>query len=76
MHPRESIVTDVELKLRDAVNEWMRSDEVGELTSLEYIRVVNTVVGGLIAGAVKYGIREERHGDTDKPGGLAGDTDD
>jgi len=33
-------------------------------------RVVNTALGDTVGAIAKYQIRYERHGNTDKPGGL------
>lgn len=66
IHPREEIVTDAEMKLRDAVH----AARVG-LTEGEYLRVISTVFGDTVSRIAKYMIRDERHpDDPDKPGGL------
>jgi hypothetical protein len=66
IHPREKIVRSAEKLLRDALS------EVGklELTELEYVQLCQDVLGGEILTICRYGIREERHGNRDTPGGF------
>lgn len=70
IHPREITVNDAASALRTAVNEilWKKYG----LTTAESLRVLADVLGGEIAGIAKLCIREERHGNLDTPGGLAG----
>lgn len=67
IHPREFVVREAENKLRgqllDAVKEF-------ELTEGEQLRVISEVYSNWIASMAKYIIRDERHGNTDTPGGL------
>lgn len=67
IHPREKLVKEAERVLRDAVG---RVYEM-ELTQWERIRIVNSVLSSSIADEAKFGIRYDRHGDTDTPGGRA-----
>jgi hypothetical protein len=71
MHPRVQVVNRAERELRDAVSNWSRGEAATELTLLEYLQVVNRVLHDDVAGTLKYEIREERHGDTDRPGDWA-----
>lgn len=67
IHSREREVEKAEMDLRSRLLEWMKEHD---LTTYEHLRVVNQVLSGEIAGTLKYAIREERHGNTDTPGGL------
>jgi hypothetical protein len=60
-------VTEAENELRRVL---MDIETKYELTEAELIRVVNGVCSETIGRIVKYHIRYERHGNTDKPGGL------
>jgi hypothetical protein len=67
IHSRERSVTLAECDLSRALTDvWKKYD----LTSAEMLRVVAQVLGGHISSHAKYEIREERHGDINKPGGL------
>jgi hypothetical protein len=66
LHPRERIVAKAENDLRTAVAEAVR-----DLTTGEELRVLAAVFGDRVGGIAKYAIRDERHGKSDKPGGLA-----
>lgn len=44
---------------------------VKDLTTAEELRVIATVFGDILGSIAKYAIRQERHGSTDKPGGVA-----
>lgn len=68
LHEREAVVREAKLKLSEAVQEWGKGHD---LTQFEYLQVVQGVLGDEILGACKYAIRVERHGDPNKPGGLA-----
>jgi hypothetical protein len=65
MHEREALVRAAETKLRTALAEATEG-----LTEYESLRVVNGCASDYIGGIAKYGIREERHGNVNKPGGL------
>ena len=67
IHPREKIVDEAEQKLRAVVFELIQS----ELTQGEFLKVLGNVMDGEIRSIAKYAIRRERHGDEDKPGGIA-----
>ena len=73
IHKRESIVRLAELDITEAVH---KITEKHKLTTLEMLCVVNGAMSGVIGSIVKYEIRNERHGNYDKPGGLAGDEED
>jgi hypothetical protein len=66
LHPREQLVMKERHKLERALLDFMESD----VTDAEYISVLSDVFGTAIATRAKYMIRRERHGNTDKPGGL------
>jgi hypothetical protein len=66
IHPREKIVDSAERKLSECLREIRSSD----LTDAEYISVVADAFGQALGRMAKYQIRYERHGDTDKPGGV------
>lgn len=68
LHPREQIVGHARADLADAVFGWRRNHT--DLTQAETISMLADVLGTSITGITKYAIREERHGDPDKPGGL------
>jgi len=67
IHPRERLVTQAECDLSRAL---MAVWEKYDLTNAEMLRVTASVLGGHISRHAKYRIREERHGDPNKPGGL------
>lgn len=71
IHPREQLVNEAEQKLRSAVVDAMKGEPFDSLTGAEYIAVINRVFSGQLASYTKFAIRQERHGDTDKPGGIA-----
>jgi hypothetical protein len=68
LHARERVVTDARLELTEAVIDWRRKHD--DLTWGELFSIVGEVLGGQVTGLAKYLIREERHGDQDKPGGI------
>lgn len=70
MHPREKIVNAAELSLLDTIIDWRRTPEAQQLTLWELVRILTTVLNNQLAIAAKYAIRQERHGNEDKPGGL------
>jgi len=72
IHPRERLCMKAESRLRMAI---LKLDEEFELTRLEHLQVLQTVLGDVILNACKYGIRQERHGNTDTPGGWESDND-
>lgn len=71
IHEREALVHKAEMKLREKLLEATGSDELQELTSAEYLKVINMVFSDTILSFLKFAIRKERHGDTSKPGGCA-----
>lgn len=67
IHPREQPCRDAELEISQFISATIKKHE---LTTAEQLRVVNTVCSDHIGHIAKFSIRHERHGDTDKPGGL------
>ncbi len=68
IHPRESIVKDAEQKLRGAMLDILGD---ADLTTGEELRILESVLGGMISNIAKHIIRHERHpNEPDKPGGL------
>jgi hypothetical protein len=67
VHPREEQVRAAVTALRSAVSYIWKSQA---LTDAEMLSVVTTVLSEQVLSYAKYAIRYERHGDTDKPGGL------
>jgi hypothetical protein len=70
IHPREALVRQAESDLSEAVHRAMEKNATA-LTTIETLAVLNRVLSDCIARILKYEIREERHGDPNKPGGLA-----
>jgi len=66
IHPRERITGRASTLLRKAIRDLQQFD----LTDAEYTSVLMDVLANEILGHTKYLIREERHGDTETPGGL------
>jgi hypothetical protein len=70
LHPRELECNkarhDITKAILDAVEKY-------GLTTAEQLRIVNAVSFEWIGGIAKYAIREERHGNTETPGGLESD---
>jgi len=66
MHEREPKVTQAGIDISGAILDAVKKYE---LTEAEQLRVVNKVCSEWIGGIAKFAIREERHGNTDKPGG-------
>ncbi len=67
LHSREKAVMSAESKLRSALVDL---EKEFDLTRFELIQVIQSVAGEYILSICKYAIRRERHGSTDKPGGL------
>lgn len=65
IHRRERLVNEAVSKVREALLTACK-----DLTEGEALRVAITVLGDWVGTTAKYMIREERHGKTDKPGGL------
>jgi hypothetical protein len=70
MHERETIVREAENNLREKMLQFA-NEYAEKLTHYEYMRVVHGVLSDDIGSQIKYAIRYERHGDTDKPGGAS-----
>lgn len=64
-HSRVQVVRAAESRLRGVAVELAEN-----LTTSEYLQVLITVLGDEIGAIAKYAIREDRHGDPDKPGDL------
>lgn len=70
IHEREEIVENAKQHLSMKLAEWSRDASAKALTSAEFVKVVTAVFSSELLGFAKHLIRKERHGDTDKPGGL------
>ena len=68
IHRREKLITEAENNLRAAIQ--ASGIRKMELTTAEYLQVLARIMHDEISGTLKSAIRQERHGDTDKPGGL------
>lgn len=68
MHPRERLVDEAEKVIAAAV---LKVLEDFDLTDAEYISVLTNALNTAILRRTKYMIRQERHGDPNKPGGLS-----
>ena len=66
-HPRSRLCRDAE---QDVLAALHAAISTYKLTPLEQMRLVNKVSSDFIGGVLKYAIRRERHGDTDKPGDI------
>ncbi len=66
LHPREQVVGKAKLKLLECLIDVQKT-----LTEGEYLRVVTETLSESVLTVAKYKIREERHGDLNKPGGQA-----
>lgn len=71
MHEREELVSKARLGLMTALLDWQRSPEVEQLTAAELLAIVVEQTQSTLGTILKYQIREERHGNTDTPGGWA-----
>lgn len=69
IHPREIEIDKASAKLKMDILEAV-AELPDDLTDGEYVKIINGISYELIAGWAKYKIREERHGDPDKEGGL------
>lgn len=65
-HPREPVVRAAEHRLRVAFEEAL-----ADLTTAEKLRTLNNVTSEWIASLARVWIRQDRHGDIDKPDGTA-----
>jgi len=70
IHPREEIVRGAENGIRLALADIVQEHK---LTEAEALRVVNAALSDWIGGVAKFAIREERHGNSDTPGGFEPD---
>lgn len=66
IHPREAAVKQAERNIGAAIDEAVKG-----LTAAEAVRAVNAAFGSWLGGMARSWIRQERHGDVDKPGGAA-----
>ena len=67
LHERELLVRKAEGEVRAAFLDALRKHD---LTGGEELRVVSSVLADYLQTFAKYAIREERHGDASKAGGL------
>jgi hydrogenase maturation factor len=67
IHHREENVRRATMALNKALIDTLTKEA---LTAGETIRVLMAVFGGHLDSIAKFAIRQERHGDEDKPGGL------
>jgi len=67
MHPRELIVRKA---VHELVNALAALSVKHQLTEAEQLRVIHTAYTDQVSSVIRYMIRAERHGDTDKPGGV------
>lgn len=70
LHERQKIVREAKLALSEKVLEWMQ-EYTDSLTFAEELSVVSGELGDYLKRMAKYQIRRDRHGDDQKPGGLA-----
>ncbi len=68
IHPRQTRVRDAEIEL---MNFLAGLETKHDLTEAEMLAVVAKELGSFVADVARLAIREERHGDRSKPGGLA-----
>lgn len=73
LHERERQVSMARI---DLVKAWLDIQEKHDLTQGECLSVLASFVGTDLGLMAKFMIRQERHGDPDKPGGLALDDED
>ena len=67
IHPREKVVKEARIKLIEFLITLQN-----DLTSIEYLQLILSVMGTDLADHFKYALRAERHpNDTDKPSGWA-----
>jgi hypothetical protein len=70
LHEREKLTREASASLKESMIAWAK--QYGErLTFAEEIKIVTSELSDWILVLTKYAIRDERHGDTSKPGGLA-----
>ena len=69
-HEREPIVRKAESELDTALLDII---ERHALTPGETLRIVNAFASSYVSNLAKHWIRDERHGDTNKAGGMAPD---
>lgn len=68
VHIREQLVSSADIDLRTVISDW--ANRHPDLTSAEFLKVLFGVCHDRAQSLLKYVIREERHGRTDKPGGI------
>lgn len=74
IHPREQNTNLIQSKLVLAIYEAVEAAEKEldfELTDGEVVRVFSGAFHEILGTWAKYKIRDERHGDANKPGGQA-----
>lgn len=67
LHPRELTCREAEHDLASTLLEWQKRHD---LTAAELLSIIQRGCSDVAQTVLKYAIRLERHGDTDKPGGL------
>lgn len=70
LHEREKLTREASASLKESMIAWAKQYSE-RLTFAEEIKIVTSELSDWILGMTKYAIRDERHGDTSKPGGLA-----
>ena len=68
IHKREQITQQANYDLTKSL---LHITEEHDLTEGEYLQLIGDVFGGALTSQAKYQIRMERHGNENKPGGLA-----
>lgn len=63
LHKREKITIEAENELRGIILNW---GDTYKLTLVETLQILNSIV----STKLKYALREERHGNCNKPAGL------
>lgn len=63
LHKREKITNEANLEYTQFIIKFL---EKYDLTTIEYLQILNKE----ISTSLKYALRIERHGDTNKPSGL------
>lgn len=70
LHPKEIVCSRAEDELFQTITTWRRKWRKDGLTSTEELQIIQNVLSSQVGQALKYAIRMERHGTTDKPGGV------
>lgn len=73
IHKREAFYSKAKIELTNSI---LKIEKDFELTEMELLRLVNDCASSTIASIAKFAIRNERHGDCNKLGGIEYDDDD